>query len=153
MAFEARMGNHRVRLDTIQAGGGSNSGPTPKQLLLASLSACSGMDVVALLRKMHVPFQALRVEASGELTHTHPRVFEEIRMHYYVQVAAHELQKVEKAVRLSQERYCGVGAMLGGSSRIRYVVSLLSEPPPAQPLPDAGPSFTGGTAPEPSADA
>ncbi len=141
MAFETQMGDHRVRLDTTEAGGGSNSGPSPKQLLLASLSACSGMDVVALLRKMRVPFQALRVEVSGELTETHPRIFREINMHYYVQAPVNELEKVEKAVRLSQERYCSVGAMLGASSRIGYAVSLLPEPSAAQPLPDVNESL------------
>jgi putative redox protein len=128
MAFDARVRNHRVRIDTTSAGGGNDSGPTPKELLLASLGACSGMDVAALLQKMRVPFRALRVEVSGELTETHPRIFREISMHYFVQAPVTDREKVEKAVRLSQERYCGVGAMLAKSSRIDYTVFLIPEP-------------------------
>jgi putative redox protein len=74
LAFDATSdNNHTVRLDTTVAGGSLDSGMSPKQMLLASLCACSGMDVVEIIRKKSVAFTTLIIEAEAEQTTEHPK--------------------------------------------------------------------------------
>ncbi|HVZ26634.1 MAG TPA: OsmC family protein [Sediminibacterium sp.] len=126
LAFDATADSgHTVRIDTSIEGGGMGSGMNPKKMVLGALSACSGMDVVEILQKMKVPFHTLEIEASAEQTDTHPKVFTQIHMIYRVDAPEPETDKVLRAVQLSQEKYCGVSAMLAKNCPIHYTVSLL----------------------------
>jgi putative redox protein len=80
------------------------------------------MDVVSLLRKMRVPFTDLKVTADGELTEEHPKYYHKIHLTYNIWGTDLDSEKVEKAVRYSQEKYCGVTAMLEKASNITYEV-------------------------------
>ena len=126
MAFDSQVDNHTFRIDT---GGelGDDSGPSPKKLLLASLAGCTGMDVVSLLKKMRAPFTGLEIDVEADLTEEHPKVYSEIRLIYRFFGTDLNKEKVEKAVRLSQERYCGVSAMLNKNSPIHYSIEYLGE--------------------------
>ncbi|HAI84911.1 MAG TPA: osmotically inducible protein OsmC [Chitinophagaceae bacterium] len=117
--------NHAARLDTTVEGGSLNSGMSPKQMLLGSLCACSGMDVVSLLNKMRVPFTKLIITAAAEQTDEHPKVFKSIEVVYKADVAAEQLAQLEKAVALSQDKYCGVSIMLKKHCEVSYTISLL----------------------------
>jgi putative redox protein len=97
----------------------------PKKMVLGALSACSGMDVVEILQKMKVPFSKLEIEASAEQTDTHPKVFTYIDMVYQVDAPESDRDKVQRAVQLSQEKYCGVSAMLAKNCPINYTILLL----------------------------
>ncbi|MFT6211669.1 MAG: putative redox protein [Bacteroidia bacterium] len=121
MAFESQLGNHTVRMDTTPEMG-DDSGASPKQLLLAGLAGCTGMDVVSLLNKMRVPFTNFEMDIEADLTEEHPIVFSEIRLKYVFWGKNLDNAKVEKAVNLSQERYCGVSAMLKKNSPINYSI-------------------------------
>lgn len=123
MAFDSHAGNHTVRMDTTPEMG-DDSGPSPKQLVLAGLAGCTGMDVVSLLDKMRVNYTAFSIEIEADLTEEHPKVFSEIRMKYVVSGKDLDEKKVEKAINLSQERYCGVSAMLKKNSPIHYTIEL-----------------------------
>ena len=112
MAFVATQDGHTVRLDASSEHGGRNSGPRPKGLVLTGLAGCTGMDVVSILNKMRVAFTRFSVEVSGELTADHPKVFSRIHIRYVLHGPNIARDKVEKAVNLSQEKYCGVAAML-----------------------------------------
>ncbi|MFT6759809.1 MAG: putative redox protein [Psychroserpens sp.] len=79
MTFESQLGNHTVRMDTTPELG-DDSGASPKQLLLAGLAGCTGMDVVSLLNKMRVSFTNFEMEIEADLTEEHPVVFSEIRL-------------------------------------------------------------------------
>jgi putative redox protein len=126
LAFEAVSDNgHRIAVDTTVAGGGLDSGMSPKKLLLAGICACSGMDVVDILNKMKVPFQLLVVSAAAEQTDEHPKVFRSIEMVYQSDVAAENLDKFHRAIQLSQEKYCGVSAMLAKACPVTYVVQSI----------------------------
>jgi len=105
-------GGHHLTIDTTEAGGGKDSGPSPKPLLLTSLGGCTGMDVVSLLNKMHVNFSDFSVHVEADLRDEHPRIYTEIRMSYKIKIAADDRDKMEKAVSLSKDKYCGVSAML-----------------------------------------
>lgn len=121
MAFESQLGNHTVRMDTTPEMG-DDSGANPKQLLLAGLAGCTGMDVVSLLNKMRVPFTNFEMGIEADLIEKHPIVFSEIRLKYVFWGDNLDKAKVKKAVKLSQDKYCGVSAMLKKNSPITYTI-------------------------------
>lgn len=121
MAFESQLGNHTVRMDTTPEMG-DDSGANPKQLLLAGLAGCTGMDVVSLLNKMRVPFTNFEMGIEADLIEEHPIVFSEIRLKYVFWGDNLDKAKVKKAVKLSQDKYCGVSAMLKKNSPITYTI-------------------------------
>ena len=119
MAFDSQIDNHTVRIDTVGLMG-DDSGPSPKKLVLAGLSGCTGMDVVALLKKMRVSVSKFEIDIEADLTEEHPKVYSEIRTVYRFYGTEMTKEKIEKSVRLSQEKYCGVSAMLKKNSPLNY---------------------------------
>jgi putative redox protein len=120
MEFDSEINGHHLTLDTLEAGGGENKGPSPKPLLLSSLAGCTGMDVVSLLNKMHVVYSDFNIEVEADLGDEHPRMYTEIRLTYFIKTE--EKDKMEKAVNLSKDKYCGVSAML---SKVCPIVSKI----------------------------
>ena len=126
LAFDATADTgHIVRIDTSVEGGGLGSGMNPKKMLLGSLNACSGMDVVEMLKKMRIAFTKFEIEAEAEQTEEHPKVFKSINMVYRIDVKPEDLDKVTRAVSLSQEKYCGVSAMLAKHCAINYTIEII----------------------------
>ena len=121
MAFDSQLGNHTIRMDTTPEMG-DDTGPSPKQLVLAGLAGCTGMDVASLLKKMRVEYDSFEIYTEADLTEEHPIVFSEIRLVYRFKGENINQEKVEKAVALSKERYCGVSAMLQKNSPIFYSI-------------------------------
>jgi putative redox protein len=118
MAFEAGVDNHKIIFDASEAAGGTGRGPRPKALTLASLGGCSGMDVISILAKMRVIPEKFGMTITGELSDEHPKVYQSILVVYHFTGKDLPMDKLEKAVNLSQERYCAVSAMLGKSAKI-----------------------------------
>lgn len=112
MHFTGELEGFEFPLDADPQFGGQNKGPKPKGLTLTSLAGCTAMDVISMLRKMKIVPEEFSVEAESELTDDHPRVFEKIRLTYRFKGADLPRKKLEKAIALSQDRYCGVSAML-----------------------------------------
>ena len=126
LAFDATADTgHTVRIDTTVEGGGLGSGMNPKKMLLGSLCGCSGMDVVEMLKKMRIDFTRFEIEAEADQTEDHPKVFKYINMVYSIDVKPEYLDKVKRAVTLSQEKYCGVSAMLAKHCAIKYSIELI----------------------------
>lgn len=126
LAFDVVSDNgHTIRLDTTEAGGSLDSGMSPKKALLGTLGVCSGMDVAGILKKMRVNFSKLEVEAEAEQTETDPKVFKDIKMIYRCDVAEDQRDKLEKAIHLSHESYCGISAMLKKHCDITYEIELI----------------------------
>lgn len=125
MAFEAVQDDQTVRMDAAVEVGGKNSGFRPKQLLLASLMGCTGMDVESLLVKMRVEHSDFRMSIEADLSDEHPKQYMEIRLTYSIKVAPEDHDKVVKAVTLSQERYCGVSAMLSKVCPLKWNINYL----------------------------
>lgn len=117
-AFTSSYNNHTIEV--------SGDGFSMKALLLTGLAGCSGIDVVGILEKMRVRFAGLEVRAETELTETDPKVFKDIMLTYHIRTGEEARDKVKKAIELSLEKYCGVAAMLGKHSEIRY--TLVIEP-------------------------
>jgi putative redox protein len=99
-----------VDLDALPAVGGESKGFRPKELLLTGLAGCTAMDVLSILRKMRCEPEAFRVEVVAEETEEHPRVFTSFHIRYIIRGDV-PVDKLEKAIELSQERYCGVTSM------------------------------------------
>ena len=121
MAFEAEVNGHKIILDADSSVGGENKGPRPKPFMLTALAGCTGMDVVSILKKMRVKPDYFNVVVDGELTEEHPKQF--FKMHVIYEFKGNELpmDKLKKAVSLSEDRYCGVSAMYN------KVIELTSE--------------------------
>lgn len=126
MAFEADVNGFKLMLDADPAVGGENQGPRPKPLTLVSLAGCTGMDVISILKKMRVEPDYFNVAVEGELTEEHPKYYHKIHLVYEIKGHDIDPEKVEKAVSLSQERYCGVSALLKAGAEITHEIRILS---------------------------
>ena len=122
MAFEATVNNHKIIIDADESVGGNDRGPRPKALTLVSLGGCTGMDVVSILKKMRVDFEKLDIDVEAELTEEHPKYYHKIKIIYKFKGNDLPMDKLEKAVTLSQDRYCGVTAMLSKAAEIGYEI-------------------------------
>ncbi len=124
MHFMGELGGFEIPIDAKQAVGGQNKGPSPKGLMLTSLAGCTAMDVISILRKMRIEPEAFSVETEGELTEEHPMVFKKVLITYRLKGEGIDRSKVEKAVNLSQDRYCGVSAMMKQAMPIEYEIII-----------------------------
>ncbi len=111
MAFEAEVNGHKIMLDAAEAVGGEDRGPRPKPLMLTALAGCTGMDVISILKKMRVDVEDFNVVVEGDLTDEHPKQFYKMNVIYQFRGNNLPLDKLKKAVSLSEERYCGVSAL------------------------------------------
>ncbi len=94
------------------------SGPRPMELLLIGLCGCTAMDVVSILQKKRQPFTGLEVRATAERAEEHPKVYTQIHLEYVVKGKGVEPQAVERAIELSETKYCSAAAMLSKAARI-----------------------------------
>jgi putative redox protein len=124
MSFEAEVQGHKIVMDAHDEFGGKNRGPRPKPLLLVALAGCTSMDMISLLTKMKVEIKDYNVNVSGELTEDHPKVYKSIHVEYEFWGKNLSMEKIQKAINLSQEKYCGVSAMLTKTSELSYSVKL-----------------------------
>lgn len=124
MAFEAEVNQHKFIVDANEAVGGKNRGPRPKPLLLAALAGCTGMDVVSILEKMRVQTDGFRLETEASLSDEHPKVYTDIKLVYIFKGKDLPMDKLQKAVELSQEKYCGVSAMLKQATRLSFEIRV-----------------------------
>jgi putative redox protein len=126
MRFEGMSRSGRtVELDCAR-GGETAAGYTPLELLLASLAGCSGQVVVGLLKRMGQEVAGFRVVARGVKKDIHPAVFTSIALEFEFSGGRLEPASVEKALALSEERYCPVWAMLKASVPIKAEFRLLA---------------------------
>lgn len=95
-------------------------GPLPLELVLIGVGSCTAMDVVGILTKMRQPFTGLTVEVDADRREEHPKIFTAIRLHYTLRGRGLDRAQVERAIQLSQERYCSVAAMLRPTVPLTY---------------------------------
>lgn len=115
---------HLVVMEAPGPDGQDPGASTPVESVLIALCACTGIDVVSVLKKMRLSPSALEVSAEGERAADHPRVFTAIRLRVRA-TGDVPLDKLERAVRLSEETYCSVGAMLAKTARIEHVCEVV----------------------------
>jgi putative redox protein len=111
------------RVDMASALDEPGQGATPMELLAVALAGCTGMDVVSILQKMRQPLEGLRVEVRGEKADDHPKRFVSLEVVYYLKGALDD-KKVQRAIKLSETKYCSVEATLRPAVSIssRYVL-------------------------------
>ena len=111
MAFELEVNGHKFIIDADDKVGGENKGPRPKPLMLASLAGCTAMDVISILKKMRVEPDYFNVSVDGELTEEHPKYYKNMHVVYEFKGKDLPMDKLQKAINLSEDRYCGVTAL------------------------------------------
>ncbi len=124
LEFSVNQDDHEFTIDGSAEFGGRDSGPRPKNLILTALIGCTGMDVVSILEKMKIRDYKLTVRASGEFTEEHPKIFRYIKIEYKFVGEDLPLSKIERAVELSQDKYCGVTEMLRGKMELSFDIIL-----------------------------
>jgi putative redox protein len=113
MTFVAESGSgHAVVVDAAPDVGGRNLGARPMELVLMGTGSCSAIDVLHILRKARQAVTGCVVELEAERAPEDPKVFTRIRMHYVVSGKALAAAQVERAIKLSKEKYCSASVML-----------------------------------------
>lgn len=120
-AFDAELDGHIIRFDSLEG----NTGPRPKAIILNALAICSGFDVVPVLNKMRVPFSDFHIVTTADQSHTTPVVYTAIHLEFRIKMDPQYKAKMERAVKLSMEVYCGVYAMLIKVCPITYSITYL----------------------------
>ncbi len=110
--------NHAIVLDTNPENDGEDTGPTPGRLLLMAVAGCTSMDVVDILIKSRQKLTGLSVSARGVQNKDYPKYYTEMHLFYTVRGVHLEKSRVERAIQLSQEKYCSVGATVSGKAKI-----------------------------------
>jgi putative redox protein len=111
---------HALVMDGPPDIGGQNLGPRPMELLLVGLGGCTTVDVIMILEKARQQVIDCRVEVSAERADAIPKVFTKIHVHYVVSGKGLDPKKVERAVKLSAEKYCSVSKMLEQAAEITH---------------------------------
>ncbi|MGD9786532.1 MAG: OsmC family protein [Sulfuricellaceae bacterium] len=111
---------HAVVMDGPPDIGGRNLGPRPMEMLLLGTGACSSVDVVSILKKSRQDVTDCWVELDADRAATEPKVFTRIHMHFVVVGKGLKPEVVERAVKLSAEKYCSASIMLGKSAEVTH---------------------------------
>lgn len=109
--FDILQNGKNIRIDTAEES--VSTGVRPKALILSALAGCTAIDVAELLTKMRVQYSDFKIDVVGELSEEHPKIYHTVILTYYIKLHnAADKDKMERAVALSQEKYCGVSAMV-----------------------------------------
>jgi putative redox protein len=126
MSFRGRTGSgFELMLDSTPDAGGEERGPCPMEVLLLSLAGCTGMDVIAMLRKMRQDVTGYEVRVRGdERAAEYPKVYTKITVEHVVRGRGLAETSVARAVELSATRYCPISAMLGESAVVDHTYHI-----------------------------
>mgnify|MGYP001011985060 CR=1 FL=1 len=111
MKFDSLVSGHHVVVDALPVVGGEDSGPRPKELMLTALAGCTAMDVISILKKMKITPAGFEVKIDASLTEEHPKHYDKLHLIYEFSGDNLPIDKLQHAVNLSQEKYCGVSFM------------------------------------------
>lgn len=127
MKFEANLDGHSIVIDAAPEGGGEDAGPRPKKLMMLALAGCTGMDVVSLLKKMRVEFDDLSILVDANVTDEHPKHYDSMHITYRFKGKNLPMDKLEKVVDMSQEKYCGVSAAYKKAMDVTWEIVVVPE--------------------------
>lgn len=112
MQFEStNPSGETLLINAAEENGGEGTGLRPKAMMLASLAGCSGLDVASLIEKMKLDVADFKIETIANLTEEHPKVYDQVTVEYHFYGANLNEAKLQRAVDLSVEKYCGVMEM------------------------------------------
>src|SRR5215213_3404012 len=119
---------HAVAMDGTPDHGGREHGARPMELLLVGLAGCTGIDVIAMLKKMRQDVTGYDVRVRDRRADEHPRRFTEIEVRHIVRGRDLDPAAVDRAVRLSSEKYCPASAALAAGCPVRHTAEIIPEP-------------------------
>ncbi len=126
MSFIAETGSgHILAMDGAPEGGGRNLAPRPMELLLAGTGGCTAYDVVLILKRGRHAVTDCEVKLTADRAESDPKVFTRINMHFIVRGKNLRLETVEKAIKLSAEKYCSASLMLGKTAEITHTYEVI----------------------------
>ncbi|MBL8480873.1 MAG: OsmC family protein [Rhodocyclaceae bacterium] len=121
MSFIAETGSgHFIAMDGPPDAGGRNLAPRPMETVLAGTGGCTAFDVVLILQRGRQPVTGCSVKLTAERADTDPKVFTRIHFHFVVEGRNLKPEAVERAVKLSAEKYCSASIMLGKTAAITH---------------------------------
>ncbi len=133
MNFEAVADSgHRVTISAAAEAGGGDTGPRPMEMVLMGLGACSGIDVLGILKKARQPVTGCEILLDAARAESIPKVFSRIHVHYIVSGANLDRNKVARAISLSMQKYCSVTRMLEKSAAITHGFEIAAAPAESQ---------------------
>jgi putative redox protein len=119
--------SHAILMDGAPAAGGRNLGPRPMEMLLLGAGGCTSFDVMSILKKTRQHVTDCHVELEAERAETDPKVFTKIHMHFVVKGRDIKPEAVEKAIKLSAEKYCSASIMLGATAIVTHDFEVIQE--------------------------
>lgn len=125
VAFEADMDGHKMVVDATVESGGSDLGVRPKKLMLTALAGCTGVDVIMILKKMKVVPEAFNVIVEADVTDEHPKHYNKMKVIYQFKGKNLPMEKLERAVKLSETTYCGVTAVYQKAMEIESEIRVI----------------------------
>ena len=128
MSFIAETGSgHIAAMDGAPEGGGRNLAPRPMELVLAGTGGCAAYDVVLILKRGRQAISGCEVSLKADRAETDPKVFTRIHFHFTVRGKGLKTDAVERAIKLSAEKYCSASAMLGKTAEITHDFEVVEE--------------------------
>ena len=127
MLFESVTPEGNVRIDAAKDVGGQGKGVRPKAMMLSSLAGCTAMDIVSLLKKMRAEVVDFKIEVTANLTDEHPKYYDKVHVIYRFYGIDFQKNKIEKAVNLSADRYCGVMEMFRRFSEVTTEIIYIEQ--------------------------
>ena len=116
--------NHWITMDGPEEFGGSSAGVRPKELLLLALAGCTASDVVSILSKKRTPLDDFEINIKADISDEHPQVFTKIDLEYVFYGKDLNVKDIERAIELSQTKYCAVTAMLEKAVEIKHTYRI-----------------------------
>jgi putative redox protein len=113
---------HDLTVDAAEASGGQNNGSRPMELLLSGLAGCTGIDVVLILNKMKTELEDFEMEIEAERAEEAPKRFTKIQIKYKFKGKKLDERKVERAINLSEEKYCSASNSLNAEITSSYEI-------------------------------
>ncbi len=111
MQFHSTNPAGELIIDASPEDGGDGDGLRPKALMLSALAGCSGLDVASLIKKMKLQVDDFKIDITAELTEEHPKFYHKVKVEYHFYGSELDQKKLDRAVNLSVEKYCGVMEM------------------------------------------
>jgi len=118
---------HTLVMDADDVSGGQNKGFRPMELLLVGFGGCTGMDVISILRKKRQHVTGLEMNVKGEKADSHPHIYKDVHIEYVVRGKEIQNEAVERAIALSLDKYCSVGATLAKAGTITHSYRIVGE--------------------------
>jgi len=129
LAMAARAeSKHWVAMDGPEKLGGEESGSRPMEVLLMALGGCTAMDVVSILTKKRAPVEDFEIQVDAERADEHPKVYTKIHVKYVITGSGVKPADVERAIELSEEKYCSVTAMLRKTAEMTSSYEIRESP-------------------------